>query len=46
VLLTVCSVTGLKVENVMGCCKWFILAMFVTLMIVAFTPQTATWLGG
>ena len=46
VLLTVCSVTGLKVEQVMGYCKWFILAMFVTLMIVAFIPQTATFLSG
>lgn len=43
VLLTVCSATGLRIEQVMGYCKWFILAMFVTLMIVAFTPATATW---
>ena len=42
VLLTVCSATGLKIEQVMGYCKWFILAMFVTLMIVSFTPWTAT----
>lgn len=41
VLLTVCSATGLKIEQVMGYCKWFILAMFVTLMIVSFTPLTA-----
>ena len=44
VLLTVCSATGLKIEQVMGYCKWFILAMFVTLMIVSFSPWTATWL--
>ena len=42
VLLTVCSATGLKIEQVMGYCKWFILAMFVTLMIVCFSPWTAT----
>ena len=41
VLLTVCSATGLKIEEVMGYCKWFILAMFVTLMIVSFVPLTA-----
>ncbi len=43
VLLTVCSATGLKIEAVMRYCKWFILAMFVTLMIVTFMPWTATW---
>ena len=43
VLLTVCSATGLKIEAVMGYCKWFILAMFMTLMIVSFTPITAIW---
>ncbi len=43
VLLTVCSTTGLKIEQVMGYGKWLILAMFVTLMIVTFTPQTAIW---
>ena len=43
VLLTVCSATGLRIEQVMGYCKWFILAMFVTLMIVSFTPLTAIW---
>ena len=41
VLLTVCSATGLKIEQVMGYCKWFILAMFVTLMLVSFAPFTA-----
>ena len=43
VLLTVCSATGLKIEEVMRYCKWFILAMFVTLMIVSFIPATAIW---
>ena len=42
VLLTVCSATGLRIEQVMGYCKWFILAMFVTLMVVSFAPVTAT----
>lgn len=43
VLLTVCSATGLKIEEVMTYGKWFILAMFVVLMIVSFTPMTAIW---
>ncbi|WP_104399669.1 TRAP transporter large permease [Vibrio penaeicida] len=43
VLLTVCSTTGVKVNEVMRYGKWFILAMFVTLMIVSFVPQTALW---
>lgn len=43
VLLTVCSATGLRIEQVMGYCKWFILAMFVTLLVVSFTPSTAIW---
>ena len=43
VLLTVCSATNLKIEEVMRYGKWFILAMFVTLMIVSFSPWTAIW---
>ena len=43
VLLTVCSATGLKIEQIMGYCKWYILAMFITLMTVSFLPQTAVW---
>lgn len=43
VLLTVCSATGLRIEEVMRYSKWFILAMFVTLMIVSFAPVTALW---
>ena len=46
VLLTVCSATGLKIEEVMGYVKWFILAMFITLIIVSFAPITALGLGG
>ncbi|MCP5081896.1 MAG: TRAP transporter large permease [Alphaproteobacteria bacterium] len=43
VLLTVCSATGLKIEEIMGYCKWYILAMFITLITVSFLPQTAIW---
>lgn len=43
VLLTVCSTTGIRIDHVMRYCKWFILAMFVTLMIVTFIPETALW---
>ena len=43
VLLTVCSATGLRIEQVMGYGKWFILAMFATLMVVTFVPGTALW---
>ncbi|MGB7305956.1 MAG: TRAP transporter large permease [Burkholderiaceae bacterium] len=43
VLLTVCSATGLAIEEVMAYGKWFILSMFVTLMIVSFMPVTAIW---
>jgi TRAP-type C4-dicarboxylate transport system permease large subunit len=39
VLLTVCSTTGLKIEHVMRYCKWFILSMFITLIIVTFVPE-------
>ncbi len=44
VLLTVCSATGLSIEDVMSYCKWFILAMFIVLMIVSFLPATALYL--
>ncbi len=43
VLLTVCSATNLKIEQVMGYGKWFILAMFATLMAVTFIPAASTW---
>ena len=43
VLLTVCSVTGLKIEQVMIYGKWFILTMFVVLLTVSFTPVMALW---
>lgn len=41
VLLTVCSATGMRIEEVMRYGKWFIVAMFVVLMIVSFVPLTA-----
>ncbi len=41
VLLTVCSTTGLRIEQVMGYGKWFILAMFIVLLVVTFMPVTA-----
>ena len=43
VLLTVCSTTGLKIEQVMGYCKWFILSMFITLIVVTFVPELSLW---
>jgi tripartite ATP-independent transporter DctM subunit len=43
VLLTVCSTTGTKIEEVMKYSKWFITTMFITLLIVTFVPQTAIW---
>lgn len=43
VLLTVCSTTGLRIEQVMKYGKWFILTMFIVLMIVSFMPSTALW---
>lgn len=43
VLLTVCSVTGARIEQVMSHAKWFILAMFVVLMLVCFIPETTLW---
>ncbi len=43
VLLTVCSTTGLKIEEAMIYGKWFIATMFVVLLLVSFTPATALW---
>ena len=43
VLLTVCSTTGLKIEQVMTYVKWYLLTMFIVLMIVTFVPATAIW---
>ncbi len=41
VLLTVCSATGMRIEEVMRYGKWFIVSMFAVLMLVSFVPATA-----
>ena len=43
VLLTVCSVANVRIEQVMRHAKWFILAMFAVLMTVSFVPGTTLW---
>ncbi len=43
VLLTVCSATGLRIEQVMTYMKWFLVAMVAVLMLVTFIPWTAVW---
>ena len=43
VLLTVCSATGVRIEDVMRYGKWFIATMFVVLMLVSFIPGIAIW---
>lgn len=43
VLLTVCSVTGLKVQDVLVYGKWFLLTMFVVLGIVSYVPLISLW---
>lgn len=43
IVLTVCSVTGVKLEEIMRYNKWFILVMFIVLMIVSYTPMTTLW---
>ncbi|MBR9884899.1 MAG: TRAP transporter large permease subunit, partial [Oceanospirillales bacterium] len=43
VLLTVCSTANVRIDHVMRYCKWFILAMFVTLIVVTYVPATALW---
>ena len=46
VLLTVCSITGLRIQDVMRYGKWFLLTMFIVLMIVSYVPQTTIWFRG
>lgn len=43
VMLTVCSTTDLKIEQVMAYAKWFLVAMFLVLLFVSFVPATALW---
>lgn len=43
VVLTVCSITGVKLHEIMRYNTWFILVMFFVLMAVTFTPATTLW---
>jgi tripartite ATP-independent transporter DctM subunit len=43
IALTVSSITGLKIEEVLSYNKWFILVMIIVLMIVSYVPLTALW---
>lgn len=43
IVLTVCSVTGVRLEDIMRFNKWFILVMFTVLLIVSYVPATALW---
>jgi tripartite ATP-independent transporter DctM subunit len=43
VLLTVCSATGVRIEQVMHYGKWFIATMFIVLMLVSFIPDISIW---
>jgi tripartite ATP-independent transporter DctM subunit len=44
VLLTACSISGCRIGEVMYYNKWFILAMFITLQIVTYVPETTLFL--
>ncbi len=43
IVLTVCSVTGVRLDEIMRYNKWYILVMFISLMIVSYVPATALW---
>lgn len=43
IALTVSSITGLKIQEVLAYNKWFILIMFLVLLIVSYAPLTALW---
>jgi tripartite ATP-independent transporter DctM subunit len=43
IVLTVCSITGVKLHEIMRYNQWFILVMIIVLMIVTFIPATALW---
>jgi tripartite ATP-independent transporter DctM subunit len=43
VLLTVCSITGLGVGQVMRYMKWFIATMLVVLALVTYVPELTLW---
>jgi tripartite ATP-independent transporter DctM subunit len=44
VLLTVCTISGIKIQGVMKYMKWYLVTMFIVLMIVTFVPQLSLWL--
>ncbi|MGE0717494.1 MAG: TRAP transporter large permease [Alphaproteobacteria bacterium] len=43
VLLTVCSITGLGIGQVMRYMKWFIVTMIVVLALVTYVPELTLW---
>lgn len=43
IALTVSSITGLKIQDVLAYNKWFILIMVVVLLVVSYVPLTALW---
>ena len=43
IALTVSSITGLKIQEVLAYNKWFILIMVLVLFIVSYIPFTALW---
>lgn len=43
IVLTVCSITGVRLEEIMRYNKWYILVMFASLLIVTYVPATALW---
>ena len=43
VVLTVCSTTGVKLNEIMHYNKWYILVMFIVLLFVTYVPATTTW---
>lgn len=43
VLLTVCAITGLSIQQVMRYSKWFLITMFAVLMLVSYAPVTTLW---
>ena len=43
VLLTVCSVTGLRIQEVMRYSKWFLVTMFLALLVVSYVPALSLW---
>jgi TRAP-type C4-dicarboxylate transport system permease large subunit len=44
VLLTVCTVSNIKIQGVMKYMQWYLLTMFIVLLIVTFVPELSLWL--